>query len=118
MADINYLIRDDDIQKIFISESNIDVVDTLKTYYNYIYDSILEEGFILKYDKCNLFKELIYENKVVGFCSYDHSREFITAALNNIYILPEFRGKGIFLRELQKTMLEHNKPSIMEPIGG
>ena len=115
MADIDYLIRDDDIQKIFISESNIDVVDTLKTYYNYIYDSILEEGFILKYDKCNLFKELIYENKVVGFCSYDHSREFITAALNNIYILPEFRGKGIFLRELQKTMLEHNKPSIMEP---
>ena len=112
---MDYLIRENNIQKIFLSENDIDVIDTLKTYYGYIYDSILEEGFILKYGKCNLFKELIFENKVVGFCSYDHSREFITAALNNIYILPEFRGKGIFLKELEKTMLEHNKPSIMEP---
>lgn len=112
---MDYLIREDNIQKIFLSENDIDVIDTLKTYYSYIYDSIIEEGFILKYEKCNLFKELIFENKVVGFCSYDHSREFITAALNNIYILPEFRGKGIFLKELEKTMLEHNKPSIMEP---
>ena len=39
----------------------------------------------------------------------------MTAALNNIYILPEFRGNGLFKEELEKTMIEHNKPSIMEP---
>ena len=46
---------------------------------------------------------------------YDFSSEFITAALNNIYVLPEFRGNGLFLAELQKTMVEYNKPSIIEP---
>jgi hypothetical protein len=39
----------------------------------------------------------------------------MTSALNNIYVLPEFRGNGIFLNELKRTMVEHNKPSIMEP---
>lgn len=112
---MDYQIRPDGIQKIFLSEKDIDVADTLQRYYDYIYESICREGFILKYDKCNLFKELVFDGKVVGFCSYDHSREFITASLNNIYILPEFRGKGIFLNELKKTMEEHNKPSIMEP---
>lgn len=115
MVERDYLIRHSNTQKIFVSENDIDVVDTLKTYYGYIYDSINDEGFILKYGQCNLFKELICDKKVVGFCSYDHSREFMTAALSNIYILPEFRGNGIFLKELEKTMAEHNKPSIMEP---
>lgn len=113
--DTDFLLRQDNTQKIFLSEDVIDIVHLLKSEYEYIFDSIEDEGFILKYDTCNLFKELICEKKVVGFCSYDFSREFMTVALNNIYILPEFRGRGIFLRELQTTMEEHNKPSIMEP---
>ena len=112
---MDYLSRPDGIQKVFLTENTLDVTDILRTHYDYIYDSIQNEGFVLKYEQCNLFKELIYDNKVVGFCSYDYSREFITSALNNIYILPEFRCKGIFLKELEKTMAEHNKPSIMEP---
>lgn len=112
---MDYLVRQNNVQKVFLTESTLDVVDILKTYYGYIHDSIQNEGFILKYDSCSLFKELVFDSKVVGFCSYDYSREFITSALNNIYILPEYRGNGIFRRELEKTMLEHNKPSIMEP---
>ena len=115
MVKIDYLIREDNTQKIFLSENDIGVTEILKKYYPYIFDSIEREEFILKYDQCNLFKELVFDNKVVGFCSYDFSREFITAALNNIYVLPQFRGNHIFLNELKKTMREHNKPSIMEP---
>lgn len=110
-----YIVKEDNVQRIFLSESTLDVVDILKTHYDYIYDAITDEGIILKALECNLFKELVYDNKVVGFCSYDFSREFITVALNNIYVLPEFRGNGIFYAELLKTMEEHNKPSIMEP---
>ena len=80
--------------------------DILKKYYDYIYQAICEEGIILKAPECNLFKELVFENKVVGFWSYDFSREFITAALNNIYVLPKFRGNNLFLEELEKTMLD------------
>ncbi|WP_458453384.1 GNAT family N-acetyltransferase [Methanobrevibacter sp.] len=107
--------REDNTQKVFLSENNLSVAEILNEHYPYILDSIESEEFILKYDECNMFKELVFEGKVVGFCSYDFSREFITAALNNIYVLPEYRGNNIFLNEIKSTMEEHNKPSIMEP---
>lgn len=112
---MNYLIRKDNTQKVYLSETPLDVVDILKTDYGYLHEAIADEGIILKGLECNLFKEIVFDSKVVGFCSYDFSSEFITAALNNIYILPEFRGNGLFLAELQKTMVEYNKPSIIEP---
>ncbi len=112
---MDIIIKDNNNQRVFLSENNLDVIEILQENYPYIYDAIENEGFILKYRECNLFKELVFEKKVVGFCSYDFSREFITAALNNIYVLPEFRGNKLLLSELIKTMEEHNKPSIMEP---
>ena len=102
MKKINYLPRENNTQKVYLTESIIDITELLNSTYQYIMDSIKEENFILKSEECNLFKELVYENKVVGFCSYDFSREFMTAALNNIYVLPEFRGKGLFIQELEK----------------
>lgn len=115
MKEINFIIREDNTQNAFLCEDAFDLIEILRTKYSYIYDSIQDEGFILKYDQCNLFKELVCDRKVVGFCSYDFSREFLTVALNNIYVLPQFRGNQIFLKELENTMREHNKPSIMEP---
>ncbi len=112
---MDYLIRNDMTQKVFLSEKTMDVEDILKTHYPYIWDGMNSEGIILKAQQCNLFKELVHDDKVVGFCSYDFSRQFITAALNNIYVLADFRGNGLFFEELQKTMLEYNKPSIVEP---
>lgn len=112
---MDIITRNDNTQKVFLSEGTLDVSDILQTHYSYITKSMQDEGFILKYDECNLFKELTFEGKVVGFCSYDFSREFLTAAMNNIYVLPDFRGNGFLLSELENTMSEHNKPSIMEP---
>lgn len=115
MGETNYLTRENNTQKVYLTENTIDIINLLNENYPYIIDSIEKENFILKSEKCSLFKELVFDNMVVGFCSYDFSREFMTSALNNIYILPEFRGNGLFKEELEKTMTEHNKPSIMEP---
>ena len=115
MSNSELIIRDDNTQKVFLSESSFDVMDILNKHYDYILEEIQNEGIILKGQTCNLFKELIFEGNVVGFCSYDFSSEFITAALNNVYVLPEFRGNHLFCQELQKTMMEYNKPSIIEP---
>ena len=115
MDEINFLIREENIAKVYLSEGNLDVLDILNENYGYIVDSMHLEDFKVKSLKCNLFKELVLDNKVVGFCSYDFSREFLTAALNNIYVIPEFRGNNLFLNELKTTMEEYNKPSIMEP---
>lgn len=112
---INYLTREDNTQKVYLTENTINITPLLEKEYEYIYNSIKDEHFILKSEECNLFKELVFDNNVIGFCSYDFSREFMTAALNNIYILPEFRGNKLFIQELEKTMKEHNKPSIIEP---
>lgn len=115
MEKTNYPMRENNTQKVYLTEDTLDITIILNENYPYINDSIKKENFILKSEKCNLFKELVLDNKVVGFCSYDFSREFMTAALNNIYVLPEFRGNKLFKDELEKTMIEHNKPSIMEP---
>lgn len=115
MDKLKIITKEDNTQRVFLSENTLSVSEILENYYSYILQSMEKEGFKLKYDECNLFKELVFENKVVGFCSYDYSREFITSAINNIYVLPEFRGRNIFLDELERTMEEHNKPSIMEP---
>ena len=115
MSDAELLKRKDNAQKVFLSENSFDVQDLLNKDYSYISDEIKKEGIILKGETCNLFKELVFDDRVVGFCTYDFSSEFITAALNNIYVLPEFRGNHLFFRELQKTMVEYNKPSIIEP---
>lgn len=115
MKKIDFLIRENNKQKVYLTENTLDVTDILRNDYEYIYDSIIEENFLLKSNECSLFKELVFDDKVVGFCSYDFSREFITAALNNIYVLPEYRGNGLFKKELEKTLTEHNKPSIIEP---
>ena len=56
MVKIDYLIREDNTQKIFLSENDIGVTEILKKYYPYIFDSIEREEIILKYDQCNLFK--------------------------------------------------------------
>ena len=112
---MNYLIRKNNIQKVYLTENTLDVMEILSENYDYIADSMNREGFSIISPVCSLFKELVYDTKVVGFCSYDYSRQFMTSALNNIYVLPEFRGNGLFLEELTKTMKEHNKPSIVEP---
>ena len=112
---MNMISRNDGVQRVLLSEGTMDVVEILQEDYPYILKSIQNEGFILKYDQCNLFKELLFENDVVGFCSYDFSREFMTMAMNNIYVLPKYRGNSFLLNELTSTMVEQNKPSIMEP---
>lgn len=112
---MDYLIRENNTQKVYLTEDTLDVMEILKENYSYIVKSMMNENFSVKNHTCSLFKELVYDNKVVGFCSYDYSREFMTSALNNVYVIPEFRGNSLFFDELTKTMKEQNKPSIVEP---
>lgn len=52
-----------------------------------------------------IFKEIVYDSKVVGFATYDLGFEdFIT--LVNIYVMPEFRGNKLFLNEIKNTDVE------------
>ena len=46
MATTDYIIKEDNTQKIFLSENTLNVVDILKEHYAYIYEAISEEGII------------------------------------------------------------------------
>uniref|UniRef100_UPI003890CDFE hypothetical protein n=1 Tax=Methanobrevibacter sp. TaxID=66852 RepID=UPI003890CDFE len=111
-----FIIRNDDNPKIIHNDlaDYLDVESILKKDYEYIYESILNEGFILENKLGDVFKEILFENKVVGFafCELNSQTNFV---LNEIYILPEFRGNSLFLLEINILLAAGNSLSILQP---
>lgn len=102
----NFSIIQDD--KKFIIE------DVLMDEYSHIYDSIIEEGFTLNVGDCNIFNEIIFNEKVVGFATYTLANNS-HLVLTNIYILPSFRGNKLFNKELSHLFEEGYVISIHQP---
>ena len=111
-----FIIRDDDNPKIIHNDlSNyLDIESILKKDYGYIYESIQNEGFILENKLGDIFKEILFENKVVGFAFYELN-SMTNFVLNEIYILPEFRGNSLFLLEITLLLSAGNRLSILQP---
>ncbi|MBQ2654378.1 MAG: SAP domain-containing protein [Bacilli bacterium] len=111
-----FIIRNDDNPKIIHNDLSdyLDVESILKKDYEYIYVSILNEGFILENRFGDVFKEILFENKVVGFAFYglNSATNFV---LNEIYVLPEFRGNSLFLLEINILLAAGNSLSILQP---
>ncbi|WP_458454095.1 GNAT family N-acetyltransferase [Methanobrevibacter sp.] len=77
----------------------------LKNNYSDIYDEMIKEDYILEYNSFVEFRELLYKNKIVGFLTLDtflHS-DFLLC-LNECYILPEYRGKGIMVNIINELL--------------
>lgn len=111
-----FVIRKDDNPEIIHSDLTdyLDVESILKKDYEYIYESIQNEGHILENNLGDMFKEILYESKVVGFALYELN-SMTSLTLNEIYILPEFRGKGLFLVEIITMFEIGNTISILQP---
>ena len=111
-----FIIRNDDNPKIIHNDlaDYLDVESILKKDYEYIYESILNEGFILENKLGDVFKEILFENKVVGFAFYELNSQ-TNFVLNEIYILPEFRGNSLFLLEINTILAAGNSLSILQP---
>ena len=68
---------------------------------------------IIDSNKYGFLKEVLYENNVVGFAIYNRKgieehKEFPNLiTLDLIYILPEFRGKGVMYDEIKDIMSLH-----------
>ena len=70
--------------------------ELLEMEYPEILENILNENYELTYNNFEIFKEITYENKVVGF--YTHEGYKLNSSkriVNEIYIIPEYRCKGI-----------------------
>ncbi len=117
MSKDNCIIRNDFIAQVYTS-NDIQFLETytiLERDYDYIIESMQDEEFSLENPYCNIFKELLYEDKVVGFVTYDLQNGVGDFSLNAAYILPKYRGHGIFYYELENVLINGNTLSIYNP---
>lgn len=99
---------------IIHNDRDIVIEDVLKDKYSDIYDSIIEEEFMLDTDECNVFNEIRFNEKVVGFATYAMANR-THLVLTNIYIIPSYRGKKLFNGEISRLFEEGYVISIHNP---
>lgn len=102
---IEFKIREEGIGKLMYNTPEYKVPPLehiLAAEYPYLLESLIEQN-PFRIDGVNplLFKEIVYENKVVGFSSYDGGNGVF--ALKYIYVLPEYRGNNLLIKDLLDT---------------
>jgi len=115
--DYDFIVRDDGVGYLYETpddESKIDTLELVKNEYPYIFESMEKEDIKIENNLCDIFKEIVYDNMVVGFCCYEALNCIEDVSLNFIYVLPEFRGKRLFYKEISGMMMECNV-GIFEP---
>lgn len=86
------------------------LTDFLSENYPYIYDAMESEKYVIEEALCQFFQEIVYDNKVVGFYTYEYISEFTKhkLSINEFYVVPEYRGNKIFINTL-KNLIAHNE---------
>ena len=83
--------------------------DKLFNEYPHILKAIEKEGYILDYLSFDVFTEIRFEDDVVGFISF--SRFDIVDnyfAIDEAYIIPEYRGNNLLFEHLNNLFLLDN----------
>ena len=116
MSKIDYEIRENGNACMFTAESETELVDTfmLLDEYPYIDNAMNKENYHLKNGLCHIFNEIVFEDKVVGFATYDIINNF-ELIMTECYILPEFRGNRLFFDELCKMHFLTPNFGILQP---
>ena len=70
-----------------------DIEDILCKDYVYLLDSMDMENFEYEDTSFDVFKEIVYKNKVVGFVSYFNQDDILV--LMESYIMPEYRNNNL-----------------------
>lgn len=116
MSKINYVIRPDGSPNLFSGESDFNFLDTdeLLENYPYIIDSMEKDDYYLENGLCSLFDEIVFENKVVGFATYEVRGED-SLLMSECFIIPEFRGNRLFFDEICKMLFLSDDFGILQP---
>ena len=118
MVKYNCIVREDNVGKTISEDAMLDAVDieeTLRSKYIYLYNSLKDTNYNLKVNHCTYFKEIVFKKKVVGFNAYTITNSVSNLSLVACYILPEFRGKGLFFDEINNIYEEGKELSIYHP---
>ena len=118
MVKINYIIREENKGQLISEDAMLDALDIeeiLEKNYKYILDSMKNTHYLLTVNHCTYFKEIVFSKKVVGFCAYTIINSISNLSLVACYILPEFRGKGLFFDEINRVFESENELTIYQP---
>jgi len=81
----------------------------LKESYQYIFKSMQNENYKIEYDDFEIIQEILDNEKVVGIISFINLESFNhTLCINEVYILPEHRKKGLFYQTLLNLLSQPN----------
>ena len=77
----------------------------IKENYIYLYRAINDEDYyIVENDTCFFFKEILYDDEVVGFTTYKTTQINKDAlVMQYFYVLPEYRNKGLLEEEIDES---------------
>ena len=116
MSKIDYVIRKNGYSDLICAESEWDflVTEDILQNYPYILNSMAKEEYYIENEICTFFDEIIFENKVVGFATFQ-TRFDDTLLLSECFILPEFRGNRLFFNEICKMLFVNSKFGILQP---
>jgi len=88
----------------------------LEDNYVYIYRAINKEDYYISdNESCFFFKEIVFDNEVIGFATYrTSSLDNQSLVMQHIYVLPEFRGNNLLEEELDEATLLFNSNIIIQ----
>lgn len=105
--------RPDGLGKIFKYKTSEDgeeiftlpIIKTLNDNYIYLLRAIRAENYYIpENDSCFFFKEIVYDNEVVGFAAYRPSNiNESSLIMQYMYVLDEYRNKGLLAEELDEA---------------
>ncbi|SDA66576.1 zinc ribbon domain-containing protein [Methanobrevibacter millerae] len=114
MKSINFVVRKDRKAVTIHDDGFINAVKLLKKDYPYILNAIKKEDYVMEEVEGDYFKEILFEDKVVGFAVYENTNIGLIS-LVQVYILPEFRGNRLFLNEILSIYKRGIELSILQP---
>ena len=76
MSKTKYVTRKDKIPVTIDGDFQINCVDILEDFYPYILNSIKDEEHIVENSYGDFFKEILFEDKVVGFVCYEQKEDY------------------------------------------
>ena len=95
--------------KVYVKKQSIAPLYVILNYeYPFILKAMLLDGFFIVQDKTYDFvKEIVCEDEIVGFTALNFYEDSLIMEL--CYILPDFRGKGLFVDELNIIKKEFDR---------
>lgn len=116
MSKINYVYRQDGQANLISAELEWDFLDLeeLLEEFPYILKSMEKDNYYIENDICSFFDEIVFENKVVGFATFE-TRNDAYLMLTECFIMPEFRGKRLFFDEICKMLFVGTNFGILQP---